>query len=488
MRPLEWVTVGLVLLAALALLRSPRDLPRPIARVLAILIPTTLALQATIEGARWQLVPVLAAALGVLIALAVRAVRSAGHPLGRTGARWVRALAVLAALAALLGGTVAWSLPVEVLPPPDGPRPVGTTTAWLEDTARVEGAGPTPGGARQLVVQLWYPADAAAPVERTRWMAEADVFASDGARELGLPAFALDHLAMIEANATEDAAPEAGRHPLVLLSHGWTGFRGLQVDLAEELASNGYVVAAIDHPYSALATVLADGTVAAVDPAVLPEFGTVPDDAYARASRALVATHAADLVAVLDALTAGTEGSGVLRAGTVGLLDGRLDLERVALVGHSTGGGGAVTACATERRCVVVVGFDPWVEPAPEDVLARGLAVPMLSLRTEDWADEPNEAVLRRLHASTAANGAPELVVGLTGALHRDVTLISALSPLAASLDLEGATPGAVTRAATRAWTRAFLDHHLRRTGPDPAEVPPDAANAAIVGPAGPTG
>ncbi|MEY3020058.1 MAG: hypothetical protein RLZZ272_1042 [Actinomycetota bacterium] len=492
MRPLEWVVVGLVLGAAVALGRTApgrpgsdapgirdrihRGLSPTAALLLAGAVALAVGLQASIEGTRWQLLPAQVAAAGAVALLLARAA-------GRGASRTPRAVAALAALAALLGGAVGWTLPVEVLPPPSGPQRVGTTTAWLVDPDRTERQGPTPGGPREFVVQLWYPADPAAPVERARWMAEADVFARDGARELGLPSFALDHLALIEANATADATPAAGRHPLVVLSHGWTGFRGLQVDLAEELASHGYVVAAVDHPYSALATVLADGTVAAVDPEMLPEFGTVPDDDYARASRTLVATHAADLVTLLDLLEAGAEDPRVLRAGTVGLLEGHIEPTRVALVGHSTGGGGAVAACADEPRCAAVVGFDPWVEPAPERVLAEGLAVPLLSLRTEDWIGEPNEAVLARLHAATVAAGAPELRVALAGALHRDVTLISALSPLAAPLGLEGTTPGRLTRSAVRAWTRAFLDHHLRGTGPDPGVAPPDAPNATLTGP-----
>lgn len=473
MRPFEWALALVVLIALIALLRAPTRLRRGTSLTLGAAVVLVGALQLAVEGTRWQLAPLQAAAAGAALLLVVRA-------LGRGAARPTRVVAALALLAALLGGTVAWSLPVDVLPPPEGPHPIGTTTAWLVDEARVERSGPTPGGPRELVVQLWYPAVAAAPVEPARWMAEAGVFARDGARELGLPAFALDHLAMVRGNATEDAAPEAGEHPLVVLSHGWTGFRGLQVDLAEDLASHGYVVAAIDHPYSALATVLSDGTVAAVDPAVLPEFGTVPDDDYARASRALVATHAADMSTVLDALAAGSAGASVVRAGAVGLLDGHVALDRVALIGHSTGGGGAITACATDARCAVVVGFDPWVEPAPESVLDAGLDVPLLSLRSEDWVGEPNEAVLTGLHAATAGRGAPELRVELLGALHRDVTLISALSPLAAALDLEGETPGAVTRAATTAWTRAFLDHHLRGLGPDPVLAPPEAPTARL--------
>ena len=39
----------------------------------------------------------------------------------------------------------------------------------------------------------------------------------------------------------------AGDHPLVILSHGYPGNRMLMAHLAEELASQGYRVAAIDH-------------------------------------------------------------------------------------------------------------------------------------------------------------------------------------------------------------------------------------------------
>jgi hypothetical protein len=86
--------------------------------------------------------------------------------------------------------------------------------------------------------------------------------------------------------------------------------------------------------------------------------------------------------------------------------------------------------------------------------------------------------VLTGLRAATAARAAPEVRVELVGALHRDVTLIPALSPLAAALGLEGDTPGAITRAATTARSRALLDHHLPGLGPDPALTPPEVPTA----------
>ena len=47
--------------------------------------------------------------------------------------------------------------------------------------------------------------------------------------------------------AAPGAAPDAGKHRLVLLSHGYGGWDTHMSQLGEVLASHGYVVAAIDH-------------------------------------------------------------------------------------------------------------------------------------------------------------------------------------------------------------------------------------------------
>ncbi|WP_036665696.1 alpha/beta hydrolase family protein [Paludibacterium yongneupense] len=51
-----------------------------------------------------------------------------------------------------------------------------------------------------------------------------------------------------EIDAGAGAVPMPGRHPLVLISHGSGGNRWGHHDLAEQLARNGYIVAAIEHP------------------------------------------------------------------------------------------------------------------------------------------------------------------------------------------------------------------------------------------------
>jgi predicted dienelactone hydrolase len=433
--------------------QRPRLAPSAIAGLLAV--ATALIVQAIWLPVTWQMVPAL---IGSVILLALTSLRLLGTwvPLRRT-----------ASICALLGGAITaaalWALPIVILSPPTGPHAVGTTTLTLRDLERVEQYGPAPGGPREIVVQLWYPADPAAERAAGPLMPEADAFVPAGAPELGIPAFALGHLRAIPGHATRDVAALDEQLPIVVLSHGWTGFRVLQADLAEQLASRGFVVAAIEHTFGALVTTFPDGRSVPFDPAALPEFGSIADDDYARLSRALLATFRDDQLLTVAALET--------RPPTV--LEGRLDLGRLAFIGHSTGGGAAVMACAAEPRCRAVVGFDPWVLPTAPGTVENGIAAPLLTLRTESWRDVPNEVALTTLHDAQRSRGVREILIGLDGALHRDFTLIGALSPLAPLLDLEGATPGAATRLATLTWTERFLEHHVLGVGDDPASDPP---------------
>lgn len=59
-----------------------------------------------------------------------------------------------------------------------------------------------------------------------------------------------DDAVFVGASAVRDAPPAAGKHPLVVLSHGYRGNWSNQIWLASALAHKGYIVAAINHPGS----------------------------------------------------------------------------------------------------------------------------------------------------------------------------------------------------------------------------------------------
>ena len=87
---------------------------------------------------------------------------------------------------------------------------------------------------RALTLEIWYPAANGASGTNS-----IDVFLRDGKTQVALT-----------GKAKRDAAPDKGKYPLVLISHGYPGNRFLLSHLAENIASKGYVVVSIDHSES----------------------------------------------------------------------------------------------------------------------------------------------------------------------------------------------------------------------------------------------
>jgi dienelactone hydrolase len=102
---------------------------------------------------------------------------------------------------------------------------------------------------RDLVVQLFYPAEQGSSGTVARYMDRA--VAPRIAPQLAL----VRTQAVVNAVLARSAAP----FPVVIYSHSWNGSRQENTHLLEELASHGYVVASYDNPYSTPRTAFPDG-------------------------------------------------------------------------------------------------------------------------------------------------------------------------------------------------------------------------------------
>lgn len=449
MRPLEIAILALLPLALLEPLLSARLAPRWRALLPSLLL-LLIGAHLLAEGYRWQmLLAYLLAALLWLLALP-RLLRERA-PAARRPWRAL-GLGLLAVLASLAAAAPPLIFPVPRLPAPGGPFRVGTVSIGFVDMARDEAYTDAPGDKREIMVQIWYPAEPAAGAQPAEWMRRLDVAAPAIARYLELPSFMLDHAALVRTNAVE-GAPLAGtaRYPVVVYSHGWNGFRAINTNQMEALASHGYVAVGIDHTYGALVTVLADGRVALNNPAALPD--DAPDDVYQHASEQLEATYAADVEFVLDQLAR-------LDAGAVDpRFAGRLDLGRIGLFGHSTGGGAIALVCSRDPRCKAGLGMDAWVVPVPKTVIPGPLRQPFLFMRSEIWASAKNQARLEEIYSQLAG---PGYRLTIMGTRHFDFTLMPLFSPLAAQLGLKGPLEGRRTLQIITDYLLAFFDTHLK--------------------------
>ncbi len=160
--------------------------------------------------------------------------------------RWI--VGLLLALAAPVGAQIPARPPIAADAPElarRGTFPVGTRTMTFIDPARPDVLQPDAAAGfarapRALPVTIWYPAaDAAKDRQRITYSMPAP-FLAGRKREPGL-------MLSFAGLAARDAAPAAGRFPLVMLSHGYNNRAVGFSDLAENLASKGYVVVAIEH-------------------------------------------------------------------------------------------------------------------------------------------------------------------------------------------------------------------------------------------------
>jgi predicted dienelactone hydrolase len=404
-----------------------------------------------IEGYRWQMVPAYVV-IGVMAAVGWRLFRrpDPGLQIGRSAPSRAGLLALIPVALMVLPPAL---VPIPVLPDPTGPYQIGTVSMHLVDENRKEVYGPDPGGPRELMIQIWYPADPDPDAGPAAWNEDLEQIGPANAERLGFPSFVLDHLELAETHSFPDAplANLIDEYPVVVYSHGWTGFRTVNIDQAEALASHGYVVVSIDHTFASIMTVFPDGRAAEVDQTALPDEEEVGAEAYGRAAQELVEVFVADLSFVMDSLETLNDRDERFQ--------GRLDLDRIGLFGHSTGGGAVVATCHADNRCVAGAGLDPWVEPVPLNVIADGLTQPFLYVRSEEWTDRDNDRLVVGLYGR---GGDGQYLVSIDGAEHWDFVVIPLLTPLASQLGLKGPINSGRVMGINGDLLVSFFDAHLK--------------------------
>jgi predicted esterase len=276
------------------------------------------------------------------------------------------------------------------LPEPGGAFGIGRVGYEWSDASRPDPYSNDSTAHRSLMVYLWYPTPRNAAGRAEPYL--------PGARQLDADHDA--HARMtdefgalwpqmvsgeIKSHAIENApvAKTPKEFPVVLLSHGLGGTGLEYACLIEELVSNGYVVAAIEHTYTASAVVFPDGRVVGFHQDAVPE-GLSAEQRWQRmiASVAIeISRGAEDDIFVLNRLTE------LNKSGGEGFpLRGRLDLNRVAAMGHSAGGAFAARACELDARFRACVSFDgemPPVDAFPEYPDSKGMQQPVMLLEVD---------------------------------------------------------------------------------------------------------
>ena len=205
-----------------------------------------------------------------------------------------------------------------------GSHEVAMTNAILVDSSRIE-TFETDGSCREVPLYFYYPADA------------------DGSET----------------------------YPLIVFSHGAFGYYMSNTSTYMELASHGYVVVSLDHPYHSFFTKDTAGKTITVSPEFINNVfyineETTPEQEIYELSSEWIDLRIADLGFVLDSIESSQNVSALSDAwflgnteeSTIQCVLNSIDCDRIGLMGHSLGGGASVTLGRVRDDIDAVIDLD----------------------------------------------------------------------------------------------------------------------------------
>lgn len=235
------------------------------------------------------------------------------------------------------------------LPNITGPFPVGTISLELVDSSRNDPLAPDT-RPRALMVSIFYPTSedslrsgnySLAPYLPPQTAAAFDSLYS-------LPA---ETGASVVTQSYQGAPIASTDFPVLIFSHGFTGSRLLYTAQIEDLVGQGWIVAAVDHTYDAIVVEFPDGT-------LVPEYSN-DSTTFPGGTDGLLEVRVADVAFVTSALADETtlaQIPGLRPSSSYGT--GRLQTDKVGVLGHSLGGATAAQAMYNYSTFACGANFD----------------------------------------------------------------------------------------------------------------------------------
>lgn len=362
------------------------------------------------------------------------------------------ALCALAALA--LAPFVALAAPAQEqaqpvsLPAPTGEYGVGTAVWHWIDARRADAAAGRSAPVRELMAQLWYPA-ASGEAEGARYRPLSADYAHVTAHSVAAAAFAAD------------ARPA----PLIVLCPGRGTSKNFYTTLAEDLASRGYAVLALDLPAIGYVE-FPDGRTVDPSPAYRPSFELItgPYEKVDAFFEPAVAIGVADLRFAVRQLER------INRKDPARRLSRAIDFSNIGAFGHSLGGricGGWAQADRRVRAYAAMEGVPP------REVRRGGMRAASLMLYSSELPEEMALPNIREVYDHRATDAA---IVRLEGFGHNSVTD----RPLLWPQQYDYAMPAPRALDLTRRLLARFFDAYLRDAQFDLAQLSRNAEVTVI--------
>lgn len=288
-----------------------------------------------------------------------------------------------------------WEFPI-----PDGIYKVGTSVLHFTDSSREEIITKAPDDFREVLVRAWYPAEESTTEERLKYLEGYSENLGELWQKFGIPDTVLKELQKRETYSYKNASviQNRGPFPVVLFSPGYAlPVVELFSSMLENLASQGYIVFAVSHPYEIAEVVYPNGKIinldstrfrrmlregkpewAFTDTITNPEMKRELEIETVRESFSLNSSlnlWIGDLRFLIDKLYE------INSSKASSLFSGKMALDKIGVLGHSFGGAAAGQLCLVDTRVSAGINLDG---TQFGDILDNDLSKPFMMVYSEE--------------------------------------------------------------------------------------------------------
>lgn len=233
-----------------------------------------------------------------------------------------------------------------------------------------------------------------------------------------------------------------GTYPLLVFSHGAYGIKESNTSTYTELASHGYVVVSIDHPYHSFYTVSDNGSLTLIDSAYYQEFSdTNKDGIYTveqlyEIMQKYIKLRTDDMNFVIDTIIEKSQND------TGASVYHYINKDKIGVFGHSMGGAASVYLGRERNDVSAVVNIDgPYFSelvynPESDDLEASDeeYTTPILNLYSDDVWRQLNKNSAYAANSLAHDTFKESYNVHFQGAKHLSLTDLPLFSPMLANM------------------------------------------------------
>eukprot|EP00731_Ephydatia_muelleri_P028418 Em0020g62a len=269
------------------------------------------------------------------------------------------------------------------------------------------------------------------------------------------------------------AAVQPESFPIVVFSHGLSGMRAISSAVCCDLASHGYVVGAVEHrDHSACASlrrVPKPGTNGQQFTDEWLEFYWKKDNEEEFPLRhTQLCQRVKDVKQVVDLFNILNEG-GTIKNMMPNDFDfrqfqGRLNMDMVAMMGHSFGGGTTLQSLSEDGRLKCGVGLDSWMVPIHRDLDSQGIQQPLLLINSHSFQWKENvERMMKYVTEPDSSGTRRRSIITIRGTNHYNQVDILFVMPrfVVSSEKFRSPLDPAVAHSLNMELIHTFLRRHL---------------------------